>query len=322
MFSVYFKNQSTRKGLRFGLLPPQSRNRHSVVHIPGDTGVWLRCSLYTCLLMMSHRESDEGPSASRGRVAVVVSCDATSCPPWEVPPRCFRLHARTLLPSPGFLQGIYLFPSLPEDSMMGLFLLQRRNYGNKTRRTLSDGVETADVMSPLEVWTVLMHHTVLESTASRARLPGFRFWPCDLGMLASARPSVPLSLQCLSAVARGQALCQGAACPIPATRELPAPPLPPGSYTHTHTYHKNAKLETTIYKQEMPPQNDMRQKVYRNTAEFILLAIYCEVWGLPLSVGNIPSEILLEKTNFSFSSDCQSEIVSRLRVGTPVYFPI
>lgn len=135
MFSVYFKNQSTLKGLRFGLLPPQSRNRHLVVHIAGGTGVWLRCSLHTCLLMMSHRESDEGPWASRDRVAVVVSCDATSCPPWEVPPHCFRLHAQTskpnLLPSPGFLQGIYLFPSLPEDSMMRLFLLQRRNPGTR-----------------------------------------------------------------------------------------------------------------------------------------------------------------------------------------------
>lgn len=70
VLDIYFKNQSTPKGLRLGLLPPQSRNRHSVVHILSGTGVWLSCSLYTCPLMMSHRESDEGTWA-RGRVAVV-----------------------------------------------------------------------------------------------------------------------------------------------------------------------------------------------------------------------------------------------------------
>lgn len=40
-------------------------------------------------------------------------------------------------------------------------------------------------LPPLEVWAVLTLHTVLESMASRARLPGFKFWPHGLGKLAN-----------------------------------------------------------------------------------------------------------------------------------------
>lgn len=52
------------------------------------------------------------------------------------------------------------------------------------------------------------------------------------------------------------------------------------------------------------------------------MVIYFWAWVLPLSVGNIPNETHLEKTNFSFASRCQLEIASWLEIGAGVHFSL
>lgn len=56
----------------------------------------------------------------------------------------------------------------------------------------------------------------------------------------------------------------------------------------------------------------MRQKVYKNIIEFILLGRL--LLGLPLSVFYIPSETSLERAN------CQLETASWLEMGMCFYF--
>lgn len=48
--------------------------------------------------------------------------------------------------------------------------------------------------------------------------------------------------------------------------------------------------------------HDKTKNLQKHHGVHFLLAIYCWASGLPLRVVCIPSEILLEKTNFSFAS--------------------
>lgn len=59
---------------------------------------------------------------------------------------------------------------------------------------------------------------------------------------------------------------------------------------------------------KIPKQSEMKQKVYKNTIEFILvLASHSRTWD---PVVNIASEAPLEKTEFSFASGYQLQRVS------------
>ena len=76
----------------------------------------------------------------------------------------------------------------------------------------------------------------------------------------------------------------------------------------------------------MPKQSNMRQYISKQNKTThrvnFVLAIYCWAWSLPLRVICTPSETPLEKTKFSFVSNCQLEMASGLGMGALVNLPL
>ena len=73
---------------------------------------------------------------------------------------------------------------------------------------------------------------------------------------------------------------------------------------NTHTpmrEREREKGERLRERERMPKQSNARQKSTKIPLRLYCVVYYCSVWGLPLSVINIPGEPPLEKTNVAFA---------------------